>query len=108
VAARIGGKAGRAALAAVAGAWTDADDDDQETVVEIVWDSGRPSPAWPLLDRDLAARRPALLLGRNGRWWLLESRNDGFLSVRNPLSGEGRVLTLDSAELIGRPVIGGA
>ena len=109
VAARIGGKVGRAALAAVAGAWTDANDDDQETVVEIVWEAGRPpSPAWPLLGRDLTAGRPAVLLTRDGRWWLLEALNDGLLSVRDPLTGEGRVLTLESAELIGRPVIAGA
>lgn len=113
VTARIGGKTGRAALAAMAGAWSDANDDDQETVVEIVWDASQPpSPAAPLLDAnlaaDLAANRPALLLGRDGRWWLLLARDQGLLGVRDPLSGESRVLTLESAELIGRPVIAGA
>ena len=109
VAARIGGKTGRAALAAVAGSWTDANDDDQETAVEIVWEAGRlPSPAWPLLAADLAARRPALLLGSDGRWWLLEAHRDGLLAVRDPLNGESRLLTPESVELIGRPVIAGA
>jgi len=109
VAARIGGKVGRAALAAVAGAWTDANDDDQETMVEIVWEAGRPpSPAWPLLGRDLIARRPAVLLTRDGHWWLLEALDQELLSVRDPLTGEGRIMSLESAELIGRPVIAGA
>ncbi|MFZ4381378.1 MAG: hypothetical protein ACOYO0_05355 [Sandarakinorhabdus sp.] len=109
VAARIGGKTGRAALAAVAGAWTDASDDDQETMVEIVWEAGRPpSPAAPLLDADLAAGRPALLLASDGQWWLLIARDRDRLGVRDPISGEARILAMTAAELIGRPVIAGA
>lgn len=109
VAARIGDNAGRAALTAVAGAWTDANDDDQETMVEIVWEAGRPpAPAWPLLMADLVASRPALLLARDARWWLLHARDQGLLGVRDPLTGEGRVLTMAAAALIGRPEIAGA
>ena len=109
VAARIGGKTGRAALAAVAGACTDANDDEQETMVEIVWEAGQPpSPAEPLLISDLAAGRPALLLGRDGQWWLLHARYQDLFGVGDPLTGQTRMLGLEAAELIGRPMIAGA
>jgi hypothetical protein len=109
VAARIGARTGRDALLAVAGAWTDANDDDQETMVEIVWEAGeRPSPAEPLLTVDLVAGRPALLLTRDGQWWLLLARNQNLLAVHHPITGQARMLAPDAATLIGRPVIAGA
>lgn len=109
VAARIGPRTGRAALLAVAGAWTDANDDDQETMVEIVWEAGQPpSPAEPLLIADLAAGRPALLLTRDGQWWLLQARDQDLLGVRHPLTGQAAMLALNTVALIGRPVIAGA
>lgn len=109
VAARIGGRTGRAALLAVAGAWTDADGDDQETMVEIVWEAGSPpSPADPLLNADLVAGRPAVLLTRDGQWWLLQARHQQRLGVCHPLTGQASMLALDTVELIGRPVIAGA
>ncbi|WP_303811969.1 hypothetical protein [Sandarakinorhabdus limnophila] len=109
VAARIGARTGRDALLAVAGAWTDANDDDQETMVEIVWEAGAPpSPAEPLLTVDLVAGRPALLFTRDGEWWLLHARNQNMLAVHHPLTGQAQMLAPDAAALIGRPVIAGA
>jgi hypothetical protein len=109
VAARIGGRTGRDALLAVAGAAISADEDEVETAVEIVWEAGQPpSPAEPLLVRDLVGRLPALVLGRDGQWWLLHARHQEQLGVSHPLTGENRMLTLDAVTLIGRPVISGA
>lgn len=109
VAARIGGSTGRAALAAVAGACTDAGGDEQETMVEIVWETGQPpSPAEPLLSADLVAGRPALLLARDGGWWLLMARDQDLLGVLHPVTGQSRMLALGAITLIGRPLIAGA
>lgn len=107
--ARINGRSGKAALMALAGATTNADGDDEETVVEIVWEAGAaPSPAEPLLYRDLAAGRPALALDLAGQWWLLTSHDGGLFAARDPISGETRVLVRAALQLIGRPVIAGA
>jgi hypothetical protein len=109
ISARIAGRTGKAALLAVAGAWTDADGDDQETMVEIVWEAGQPpSPAEPLLIIDLVAKRPALLLTNEGHWWLLDARYQAWLLVRHPISGVSRMLSLEQTLLIGRPMIAGA
>ena len=109
VAARIGGKTGRAALLAVAGAWTDANDDDQETVVEIVWESGAALPSTePLMHRDLAKGLPLLLITGHGRVLLLHGLNGGSAAASDPLSGGRLNLAMKDIALIGRPVIGGA
>lgn len=106
---RIGGQTGKAALLALAGAATSADDEDVETAVEIAWEAGAaPSPAEPLLTRDLADGLPAVLLTRDGQWWLLHARHQDLLGVRHPISGQARMLPLAAAALIGRPVIAGA
>jgi hypothetical protein len=106
---RIGRHEGKAALRALAGAVTDADGDDQEIAVEIVWEAGAPpSPAEPLLITDLAAKRPALLLAGDRQWWLLDARYQEWLLVRHPISGQSRLLDLNDSVLIGRPVIAGA
>ena len=57
---------------------------------------------------DLVAGRPALLLTRDGQWWLLHARNQNLLAVRHPLTGQAQMLAPDAAALIGRPVIAGA
>ncbi|MCU0891960.1 MAG: hypothetical protein MUE77_09495 [Sandarakinorhabdus sp.] len=110
VAARIGGRTGRAALLALAGSATDADGEGQEIAVEIVWEAGAArSPAEPLLIRDLADGLPAVLLARDDQWWLLRARyQDMILFVRHPLTGTHRFLPPENAVLIGRPVIAGA
>ena len=109
VAARIGGRKGKAALLALAGATESADDEGVETMVEIVWEAGAPpSPALPLMARDLANGLPLLVLARDGRAWLLERRTGDQLSVVDPLTGHKQLLALASAVLIGRPVIAGA
>lgn len=106
---RIGGRAGKGALLVLAGTATSADDEDVETAVEIVWEAGAaPSPAEPLLTRDLAAGLPAVLLARDGQWWLLHARHQDLLGVSHPISGQARTLSLEAAVLIGRPVIAGA
>jgi hypothetical protein len=106
---RIGGRAGKAALLALAGAAISADDEEVETAIEIVWEAGAPpSPAEPLLTRDLAAGLPAVLLARDGQWWLLHARHRDLLGVRHPISGQARMLAPGVAVLIGRPVIAGA
>lgn len=109
IAARINGRSGKAALLALAGATTNADGDDEETAVEIAWEAGAPpSPAEPLLYRDLAAGRPAVALDVAGQWWLLTGHDQGLFAARHPISGESRVLARASLQLIGRPVIAGA
>ncbi len=106
---RIGARTGKAALLALAGAVDDADGDGQETAVEIAWEAGSPpSPAEPLLLRDLAGGLPALLLARDGSWWLLLAWRGDRLDLRHPIGGEARVIAIDTAALIGRPVIAGA
>jgi hypothetical protein len=109
IAARINGRSGKAALLALAGATTNADGDDEETAVEIVWEAGAaPSPAEPLLYRDLAAGRPAVALDLARQWWLLTSHDGALFAAREPISGEARVLAQAALRLIGRPVIAGA
>jgi hypothetical protein len=109
VAQRIGGRSGKAALLALAGAAESADGDEVETAVEIVWEAGTPpSPAEPLFTRDLANGLPGVLLARDGQWWLLQARHDGLLAVRHPITGQAHLLAQDAAVLIGRPVIAGA
>ncbi len=109
VAARIAGRQGKAALLALAGVAESADGEEVETAVEIVWEAGAPpSPALPLLARDLAQGLPLLLLTRDGRAWLLQGRDGDRLAVSDPVSREARVVTLAAASLIGRPVIAGA
>lgn len=106
---RIGDARGKAALLAVAGAATSADGDGEETAVEIVWEArAPPSPAEPLLHRDLAQGLPALLLLRDGRALLLMALNGETAQARDPISGAALVLPLAQAMLIGRPVIAGA
>lgn len=108
VAARIGSRTGRAALLAVAGAWIDADGDDQETVVEIVWEAGRPpSPAEPLMHRDLARGLPLLLFTNDGRTLLLHAL-DTHAAASDPLTGQRLAVPIAEIALIGRPVIAGA
>ena len=108
VAARIAGRTGKAALLAVAGAAISEDGAEVETAAEIVWDAGASTPAWPLLGRDLARGLPAAALGGDGRWWLLLALNAEAASVRDPISGESRLLALKDIVLIARPVIAGA
>ena len=109
VAARIGARTGRAALLAVAGAWNDADGDDQETVVEIVWETDQPpSPAAPLMHRDLARGLPLVLFTRDGRTLLLHALAGGTALASDPISGARLQLTMDAIALIGRPAIAGA
>lgn len=109
VIARIGSRRDRTALLAVAGATVSADEDEVEIAVEIIWEAGQPpSPAEPLLIRDLFAGQPALVLARDGQWWLLHARYQELLGVRHPLTGQNRMLALDAVTLIGRPVIAGA
>ena len=108
VAARIGTRTGRAALLAVAGAWTDANDDDQEIVVEIVWEAGQPaSPAEPLMHRDLAKGLPLLLITGDGRTLLLHALGTAA-DASEPLTGQRFSVKMGDIALIGRPVIGGA
>lgn len=109
LAARIGNRQGKAALQALAGVAASADGEEVETAVEILWEAGAPpSPAWPLMARDLAHGLPLLLLAHDGRAWLLESRDGDLLIVSDPMTREVRVFTLATAALIGRPVIAGA
>lgn len=109
VTARIGGRTGRDALLAVAGAWTDANNDDQETVVEIVWEAtGAPLPTEPLMHRDLAKGLPLLLITGDNRALLLHSLNGGWATASDPLSGQQLNLAVNDIAVIGRPVIGGA
>ncbi len=109
IAARINGRRGKAALLALAGATTNADGDDEETAVEIAWEAGTaPSPAEPLLYRDLGRGLPAVALDLAGQWWLLTSHESGLFAARHPISGETRVLARAALQLIGRPVIAGA
>lgn len=108
VAARIGACTGRAALLAVAGAWTDANDDDQETVVEIVWEAGAaPSPTEPLMHRDLARGLPLLLITGDGRTLLLHALGTAA-DASEPLTGQRLSVPMGDIALIGRPVIAGA
>ena len=108
VAARIGTRTGRAALLAVAGAWTDSNDDDQETVVEIVWEAGAaPSPAAPLMHRDLAKGLPLLLITHDGRTLLLHALGT-TADASAPLTGQRLTVPMADIALIGRPVIAGA
>jgi hypothetical protein len=109
VTARIGGRTGRAALLAVAGAAISADEDEVETAVEILWEAGAvPSPARPLLERDLASGLPLLLITGAGRALLLHALEGGKAEASDPLSGEKLNLTMSDIALIGRPVIAGA
>jgi hypothetical protein len=108
VAARIGSRTGRAALLAVAGAWTDANEDDQETVVEIVWEAGQTaSPAAPLMHRDLAQGLPLLLITGDGRTLLLHGLG-AAADASEPLTGQRLRVPMSHIALIGRPVIAGA
>ncbi|MBU6166163.1 MAG: hypothetical protein KGQ52_08515 [Alphaproteobacteria bacterium] len=109
VAARIAGRSGRAALLALAGAATSADEEEVETAIEIMWEAGQPpSPAEPLLYRDLVAGLPGVALDMAGQWWLITGHDRGLFSARHPISGETRVLARSALILIGRPVIAGA
>lgn len=109
IAARIGDRTGVAALLAVAGAAESADGEEVETAVEIVWQAGRPpSPAEPLLHRDLAQGLPLLLVLRDGRALLLLALAAGTAQARDPISGTVMAVALADAMLIGRPVIAGA
>lgn len=109
IAARIGDRWGKAALVAVAGAVISADDTEEEIAVEIVWEAGEPpSPAEPLLHRDLGQGRPALLLTRDERALLLHGLEAGMAAVQDPISAERQSLPLSQVVLIGRPVIAGA
>lgn len=109
IAARIGERVGKAALLAVAGATESADGDEVETAVEIVWEAGQPpSPALPLMARDLAAGLPLLAIAATGQPLLLLGRSGDRLLLRDPLSGARLEMTLDRIALIGRPVIAGA
>ncbi|WP_164157736.1 hypothetical protein, partial [Sandarakinorhabdus rubra] len=107
--ARIGSATGKAALLALAGAVEDADGEGQEIVVEIGWEAGRPlSPAFPLLQRDLARGLPLLLITRDGRALLLQGLVGSMVTVRDPQGGGTVTLDWREAVLIGRPVIAGA
>jgi hypothetical protein len=109
VAARIGPHSDRAALLAVAGAAISADEDEVETAVEILWEAGAaPSPALPLLQRDLAAGLPLLLITGDGRALLLHAMDGGNATASDPLSGQRLALAMNEIALIGRPVIAGA
>lgn len=108
VAVRIGGRAGRAALLAVAGATISADGEEVETAVEIVWAGGAETPAWPLLGRDLARGLPGIAQARDGSWWLVDGVAGDAVQLRHPISGEIRSLRRDELGLIGRPLISGA
>jgi hypothetical protein len=109
IAARIGEREGMAALLAVAGATESADGDEVETAVEILWEAGQPpSPALPLMARDLAAGLPLLAIAGTGQPLLLLGRSGDTLLLRDPLSGARLEMTLDRIALIGRPVIAGA
>lgn len=109
IARRIGNRWGKAALIAVAGSVISADDTEEEIAVEIVWEAGQPpSPAEPLLHRDLGRGWPALLLTLDERAWLLHGLAAGMAAVQDPISGAGQPLPLARAALIGRPVIAGA
>ena len=109
VQARIGGRTGKAALLAVAGATESADGDGEETAVEIAWEAGAPaSPTLPLLVADLARGLPALLITHDGRALLLHALGGASADASDPLSGQRLRLLLSEAALIGRPVIAGA
>jgi len=109
VAARIGGRTGRDALLAVAGAAISADEDEVESAVEILWEAGvAPSPARPLLERDLAKGLPLLLITSDGRALLLHALDGRSAMASDPLSGQRLALTMNEIALIGRPVIAGA
>ncbi|WP_017667492.1 hypothetical protein [Sandarakinorhabdus sp. AAP62] len=109
VAARIGGRTGREALLAVAGAAISADEDEVETAVEILWEAGATSsPAAPLMARDLGAGLPLLLITGDGRALLLHAVNGGSATASEPLSGQRFTLLMNEIALIGRPVIAGA
>lgn len=108
VAARIAGRSGDAALLALAGATANAEGEEVETMVEIVWQSGRPGPAFPLLLRDLAAGLPGVLQDQAGHWWLVTGHVGGRFSVRHPLTKETRVLPASDVQRAGRPLIAGA
>ena len=109
VARRIGAHTGKAALLALAGATESADGEEVETAVEILWEAGQPpSPAEPLIARDLAARLPLLLLARDGQWWLLRALDESAMHVSHPATGQTMGLTHEKVALIGRPVIAGA
>lgn len=108
VMARIGGRGGRAALLAVAGATISADGDEVETAVEIVWAAGAETPAWPLLGRDLARGLPGIAQDGDGSWWLVTGVAGDRMQLRHPISGEIRSLTRGDLALIGRPLISGA
>lgn len=109
VIARIGPLSGRAALLAVAGAAISTDEDEVETAVEILWEvAAVPSPALPLLKRDLEAGLPLLLLTGDGRALLLHALDGGFATASDPLSGHRLALPMNQIALIARPVIAGA
>jgi hypothetical protein len=100
---RIGARTGRAALLAVGGSAQNADGDDEETVVEILWEAGQPPlPTAPAMARDLARGLPLLLITRDGRALLLIGTDAARLHT------PGGALTWADAALIGRPVIAGA
>lgn len=106
---RIGPRSGRAALLAVAGATEAADGEEVETAVEILWEAGAaPSPAQPLLARDLGKGLPLLLISSDGRALLLHAMDGGTALASDPLTGQRLSLPISHVALIGRPVISGA
>ena len=78
-------------------------------MVEITWEAGAaPSPAEPLMQRDLARGLPLLLLTVDGRTLLLHALNGGNAIASAPLTSERLNLPISDIALIGRPVISGA
>lgn len=100
---RIGEQTGKAALQSLAGAITDANGDDQEIAVEIIWENGgfRGAGQSAML-ADLAQQKPLLLLTSTGQPLLLLAAGPHGLVLQGAVIGWG------AAALIGRPVVAGA